>query len=144
LRATRQSEDASSALGINVTMVKVASMTLSAFLTGIGGGVYALALRFVSPYDVFGIMFSTTLMLGTLLGGRATVYGPIIGIFMLTIVKEALTFTAEALGGLSSFALVLMVWGIILCLVAKYLSNGIGPWIRDKFLKRIHFEEEVV
>jgi branched-chain amino acid transport system substrate-binding protein len=54
-------------------------MTASAFLTGIGGGVYALALRYVSPYDVFGNMFSTTLMLGTLLGGRGTVYGPIIG-----------------------------------------------------------------
>jgi branched-chain amino acid transport system permease protein len=142
LRATRQSEQASSALGINVTMVKVVAMTLSAFLTGVGGGVYVLSLRYCSPYDVFGIMFSTTLMLGTLLGGRGTVYGPIIGIFMLTAVKEGLTFSAEALGGISSFALVLVGWGIILCLVAKYLSNGIGPWIRDKLLKRHHFEEE--
>jgi branched-chain amino acid transport system permease protein len=144
LRATRQSEIASSALGINVTMVKVASMTLSAFLTGIGGGVYVLALRFCSPYDVFGIMFSTTLMLGTLLGGRATVYGPIIGIFMLTVVKEGLTFTAEALGGVSSFALVLVAWGIILCFVAKYLSNGIGPWVRSKLLKGHQFVEGTV
>jgi branched-chain amino acid transport system permease protein len=129
LRATRQSEDASSALGIDVTMVKVVAMTASAFLTGVGGGVYVLALRYCSPYDVFGNMFSTTLMLGTLLGGRGTVYGPIIGIAMLTAVKEALTFSAEALGGMSSFALVLVGWGIILCLVAKYLPNGIGPWI---------------
>jgi branched-chain amino acid transport system permease protein len=136
LRATRQSEVASSALGIDVTAVKVASMTLSAFLTGVGGGVYVLALRFCSPYDVFGNMFATTLMLGTLLGGRATVYGPIIGIFMLTLVKEGLTFTAEALGGVSSFALVLVAWGVILCLVAKYLSNGILPWIQNKLLKK--------
>jgi branched-chain amino acid transport system permease protein len=132
LRATRQSEDASSALGIDVTMVKVVAMTLSAFLTGVGGGVYVLALRYCNPYDVFGIMFSTTLMLGTLLGGRGTVYGPIIGIAMLTAVKEALTFSAEALGGMSSFALVLVGWGIILCLVAKFLPNGIGPWIWNR------------
>ncbi len=144
LRASRQSEEASSALGINVTKVKVASMTLSAFLTGVGGGVYVLALRFCSPYDVFGIMFSTTLMLGTLLGGRGTVYGPIVGIFVLTAVKEGLTFAAEAVGGVSSFALVLAAWGIILCLVAKYLSNGIVPWIRSKLLKRHHFKEEIV
>ncbi len=133
LRATRQSEDASSALGIDVTMVKVLAMTLSAFLTGIGGGVYVLALRYCSPYDVFGLMFSTTLMLGTLLGGRGTVYGPLIGIAMLTAVKEALTFSAEALGGMSSFALVLVGWGVILCLVAKFLPNGIGPWIWHRF-----------
>lgn len=136
LRATRQSEDASSALGINVTMVKVIAMTLSAFLTGVGGGVYVLALRYCSPYDVFGIMFSTTLMLGTLLGGRGTVYGPIIGIAMLTAVKEALTFSAEALGGMSSFALVLVGWGVILCLVAKYLPNGIGQWIWNRVAEK--------
>lgn len=136
LRATRQSEDASSALGIDVTMVKVIAMTLSAFLTGVGGGVYVLALRYCSPYDVFGIMFSTTLMLGTLLGGRGTVYGPIIGIAMLTGVKEGLTFTAEALGRMSSFALVLVGWGIILCLVAKYLPNGIGPWLWSRVAKK--------
>jgi len=136
LRASRQSEDASSALGIDVTMVKVVAMTLSAFLTGVGGGIYVLSLRYCSPYDVFGIMFSTTLMLGTLLGGRGTVYGPIIGIAMLTAVKEALTFGAEALGGMSSFALVLVGWGVILCLVAKYLPNGIGPWVGTRIRKQ--------
>ena len=136
LRATRQSEEASSALGINVTKMKVMSMTLSSFLTGVGGGLYVLALRFCSPYDVFGIMFSVTLMLGTLLGGRATVFGPIVGTFMLTGVKEGLTFTAEATGGMSSFALVLAAWGVILCLVSKYLSRGIAPWVTDKFCKK--------
>jgi branched-chain amino acid transport system permease protein len=146
LRATRQSEEASSALGINVTRMKVVSMTLSAFLTGVGGGIYVLALRFCSPYDVFGIMFSVTLMLGTLLGGRATVFGPIVGTFMLTAVKEGLTLAAEAVGGVSSFALVLVVWGIILCLVAKYLSKGIVPWVTDKLLKifPLKGKEEIV
>jgi len=135
LRATRQSEQASSALGINVTQVKVYSMTMSAFLTGVGGGIYVLALRFCNPYDVFGIMLSTNLMLGTILGGRGTVYGPIIGIGVLTVVKEGLTFTAEAVGGMNSFAVVLAAWGIILCLVAKFLPNGIGPWIRNSLGK---------
>jgi branched-chain amino acid transport system permease protein len=75
-------------------------------------------------------------MLGTLLGGRGTVYGPIIGIAMLTVVKELLTFSAEALGGISSFALVLVGWGIILCFVAKFLPNGIGPWIWNRLPKK--------
>jgi branched-chain amino acid transport system permease protein len=136
LRATRQSEEASSALGINVTKMKVVSMGLSAFLTGVGGGLYVLALRFCSPYDVFGIMFSVTLMLGTLLGGRATVFGPIVGTFMLTAVKEGLTFVAEATGGISGFALVLAAWGVILCLVSKYLSRGIVPWVTETFWKK--------
>ena len=140
LRATRQSEEASSALGINVTRMKVLSMTLSAFLTGLGGGLYVLALRFCSPYDVFGIMFSVTLMLGTLLGGRATIFGPIVGTFMLTSVKEGLTFTAEAVGGVSSFALVLAAWGVILCLVSKYLSRGIVPWVVATFWKKNHWK----
>jgi branched-chain amino acid transport system permease protein len=140
LRATRQSEEASSALGINVTKMKVMSMTLSSFLTGVGGGIYVLALRFCSPYDVFGIMFSVTLMLGTLLGGRATVLGPIVGTFMLSGVKEGLTFTAEAVGGVSSFALVLVAWGVILCLVSKHLSRGIVPWVADKFWKKNHLQ----
>ena len=138
LRATRQSEQASSALGIDVTKIKVVSMTLSAFLTGVGGGVYVLALRYCNPYDVFGLMLSNWLMAGTLLGGRGTVYGPIIGIAILTIVKEGLTFTAEMAGGLNSFALVLAVWGIILCLVAKFLPNGLGPWVQDRFNRRKH------
>lgn len=135
LRATRQSEQASSALGINVTQVKVLSMTLSAFLTGVGGGVYVLAIRFCSPYDVFGLMLSNVLMFATLLGGRGTVYGPIIGMILLTVIKEGLTFAAEATGGMNSFALVLVVYGIMFCLVSKFLPNGIGPWIWNKFHK---------
>jgi ABC-type branched-subunit amino acid transport system permease subunit len=85
-------------------------------------------------------------MLGTLLGGRATVFGPIVGTFMLTTVKEGLTLAAEAVGGVSSFALVLVVWGIILCLVAKYLSKGIVPWVTDKLLKifPLKGKEEIV
>lgn len=146
LRASRQSEEASSALGISVTKMKVVSMTLSAFLTGVGGGIYVLSLRFCSPYDVFGLMFSVTVMLGTLLGGRATVFGPIVGTFMLTAVREGLTFTAEAVGGISSFALVLAVWGIILCLVAKFLPRGIVPWVVDQLQKKptVKSEEEIV
>ncbi len=132
LKATRQSEEASSALGINVTKVKVVSMTLSAFLTGVGGGIYALALRFCSPYDLFGIMLSTTIMLGAILGGRGTVYGPIVGIFLLTAVKEGLTFAAEGVSGMSGFALVMSAWGLLLCLVAKFLPNGLAPWVREK------------
>jgi branched-chain amino acid transport system permease protein len=74
-------------------------------------------------------------MLGTLLGGRGTVFGPIVGIFMLTAVKEGLTFIAELKGGTSSYALVLVVWGIILCLIAKYLPNGLVSWIRGLYIK---------
>jgi branched-chain amino acid transport system permease protein len=136
LRATRQSELASSALGIDVTKIKVLSMTLSAFLTGVGGGVYVLALRYCNPYDVFGLMLSNYLMLGALLGGRGTVYGPIIGIAILTVVKEGLTFSAEMVGGINSFALVLAAWGFILCIVAKFLPDGLGPWIHEKQLRR--------
>lgn len=140
LKATRQDEEASEALGIDVTKMKVVSMTLSAFLTGLGGGIYVLTLRFCSPYDVFGLMFSITLMLGTLLGGRATVFGPIVGAFMLTAVREALTLAAEAAGGISSFALVLAFWGLILCLVAKYLDKGILPWIAGRLFRKIPAE----
>jgi branched-chain amino acid transport system permease protein len=140
LKATRQDEEASEALGINVTKMKVVSMTLSAFFTGIGGGIYVLALRFASPYDVFGLMFSVTLMLGTLLGGRATVFGPIVGAFILTAVRETLTLAAEAAGGVSSFALVLAFWGLILCLVAKYLDKGVLPWIAGKLFRKLPAE----
>jgi hypothetical protein len=59
---------------------------------------------------------------------------------MLTGVKEGLTFTAEAVGGMSSFALVLAAWGVILCLVSKYLSRGIVPWVADKFWKKNHLK----
>lgn len=142
LRATRQGEEAAAALGVNVTKVKVVSMTLSGFLTGVGGGFYVLALRYCSPYDVFGLMFSVTLMLGTLLGGRGTVLGPVIGIFMLTTVKEVLTFAAGAIGGISSYALVLVFWGIILCFVAKYLSDGLFPWIQHLLDEKVFVQNK--
>lgn len=141
LRATRQGEEASSALGVDVAKMKTVSMTLSSFLTGVGGGFYVLSLRYCSPYDVFGIMLSTILMLGTLLGGRGTVLGPIVGIFLLTAVKEGLAFASEAMGVTSSFAIVLVVWGAILCLIAKFLPNGLIPWIRGVF-KKVAFSKE--
>jgi len=42
------------------------------------------------------------------------------------------------MGGVSSFALVLVVWEIILCLVAKYLPRGIVPWGMERLLKISH------
>jgi branched-chain amino acid transport system permease protein len=82
LRAIRENEERTRALGVNTYRVKVLIFSISGMLAGVAGALQGLYLRFVSP-DVLFWAVSGDAVLNTLVGGMQTLFGPIVGALFL-------------------------------------------------------------
>lgn len=87
--ALRDQEEYSVARGVSLVRTRLAALTLSAVFTGLIGGFYATYLGVVSP-DVFSFSILAAVLGMLLLGGLATVYGPIFAAFLITFLTEAM------------------------------------------------------
>lgn len=91
ITAMRNDEDAFAALGRNAIRIKVALFALGSGLAGLAGGIYAHFFLFVTP-EQFGIFSSATLLTMVVVGGAATISGPVLGAALLTALPEAIRF----------------------------------------------------
>jgi len=76
LQAVREEEIASQAVGIHADSLRLFSMLLSAFFTGISGACYAHLVHYINPGLVYGLHFSAIPMIFAICGGRFTIIGP--------------------------------------------------------------------
>jgi len=79
LLALRMDLEAAEGLGVPTALFKNFAHSVSAFIVGICGGLYATYLQFVHPDTVFGFTQSISLVLIALIGGLGTVWGPVVG-----------------------------------------------------------------
>jgi len=78
MRAIRDGEVAAAASGVNVAGFKTLAFALSAFYAGVAGSLYGLSTGFVSP-DTFPVSLSIQLLVGVVVGGLASIPGPLVG-----------------------------------------------------------------
>ncbi|MEO3868545.1 branched-chain amino acid ABC transporter ATP-binding protein/permease [Nonomuraea sp. B12E4] len=140
LVAIREDEGKAASIGVNTTRFKVTAYAASAFFIGMAGGVYAYYLTFINPVGSFAILGSVTIVLAALAGGRGTLYGPVLGAFIVNLVSEAATVYA---GGVQSRVL---LFGGALVLVVLFLPKGILPtaeaWWRRRHPAPVEYIEQ--
>ncbi len=117
LLAIREDEDAAEAVGIDTTRTKVLTLALSAFFTGMGGGFYGLYFRYVDPDAVFPIALSIEMVFIAVVGGLATVVGPVIGAIFLVTIGELFRERFQV-GHL-------IFYGLFMMAAIRYLPEGI-------------------
>ena len=141
----REDQDAAECLGINTHLYKMISLNLAAFLTGMAGVLYMNYMGFIDPEVVFSLHdISIMAILVGIVGGVGTVYGPVVGAFVMVSVHEF--FRTGFLGffkwlygltGLELFDVLadcvikahVLGFGILVVLVILILPNGIvGDW----------------
>jgi len=83
LKAIRENEPRAVSLGYRVDHYKLLAFVLSATLAGLAGATKAIVFQLASLTDVFWAM-SGEVILMTLIGGLGTVFGPIVGAFVVT------------------------------------------------------------
>ena len=117
LLAIREDEDAAESVGIDTVRAKVLTLALSAFFTGLAGGFYGLYFRYVDPDAVFPIALSVEMVFIAVVGGLATVIGPVIGAVFLTTLGELFRERFQV-GHL-------IFYGLFMMLAIRYLPEGI-------------------
>ncbi|MDQ0338142.1 branched-chain amino acid transport system permease protein [Caldalkalibacillus uzonensis] len=129
----REDEDASLALGIDTRLYKTYALLISAFFTGISGGIMALVVGIIEPQTVFAVHLSAEMIFVAVIGGIGTIMGPIIGSFILVILTEILyDWVGTAY---------LILYGLLLMLVILYMPEGVYGWLKRKFLSTFSRKE---
>src|SRR5579864_4040236 len=131
MRAVRDGEIAAAASGVNIAGYKTLAFGLSAFYAGIAGSLMALSTGFVSP-DTFPVALSIQLLVGSVVGGLASIPGPLIGaIFAYFLPIESnqwvpgQTWIPSAIASTIVKAGPAVTYGVVLILVMIFARNGI-------------------
>ena len=126
--AIREDEHAARAAGIDTFRYKMSAVMISAVVTSFGGVFYAFFYNNLFPEQVFNISRSIEMILGPIIGGLGTLFGPILGAFVLTGLAETLSAAMAALGfdlpGAKQ-----VFYGLCLLFVVLALPDGIWPWL---------------
>ncbi|WP_184013438.1 branched-chain amino acid ABC transporter permease [Glaciimonas immobilis] len=123
LKAIRENEPRAISLGYRVERVKLLVFVLSAALAGLAGATKALVFQLATLNDV-NWSVSGDVILMTLVGGVGTLFGPIVGAFVLVIISTYLA-------GFGSW--VTMIEGAIFIICVMSFRRGLCGWVADRF-----------
>lgn len=90
LMIIKQDEDVAESLGINTTLYKLIGYSVSSFVPGITGALYAYLMLYIDPAMMFDVTESVKVILMVILGGVGTITGPILGATLMSIVDSLL------------------------------------------------------
>jgi branched-chain amino acid transport system permease protein len=125
-QSIRENEMEANASGVNSTKYKIIAFTLSTFLTGVLGAAYAHYVGFINP-QIFNLDFSFWPVIMTVIGGMATLEGPIVGAALLMFVWEFLRMIDPRVR--------LLLIGATMVLVMILMPRGIVPLVRSRIEK---------
>ncbi len=126
MRAIHDTEIGSSAMGIDVSALKIKIFVLSAIYASIAGSFYAHYITFISP-STFSLFHSVLILTMVVIGGASNLFGAVVGAIIITILPEALRKFEE---------LDVLIYGLILTLSLLFIRKGIVPTLILKLKKK--------
>jgi len=120
--AIRTSEIAAKASGINVAAYKAIAFALSAFYTGVAGGLFAFVVGFLSP-DAFDVFLSVDFLVMIILGGLGSVPGSIAGAAVVTVLNDSLA-------GFQNYRP--LIFGAIMIACMLFMPGGLAAMARRR------------
>ncbi|GAB4394969.1 MAG: branched-chain amino acid ABC transporter permease [Kiloniellaceae bacterium] len=130
INAIRDDEEKAEAMGIHTLRHKLVAWSVAAFFLGMSGGVFGNLTGFVEPLEVAfpAATFGIFMVVMALLGGKGTLWGPVIGATLFHIVKEV---TWTYLLGWQWVAL-----GLLIVVNVVFFQEGIMGWMQRKWPER--------
>jgi branched-chain amino acid transport system permease protein len=132
LAAIRDSDRTATSSGINVFKLKLYSFVISAFFTGIAGTIFYVFQGYIEPDSAFGLQWLITIMLATVIGGKGTEKGPMVGMVISIFLYFFLARYTE---------ISMIIQGIILVGIMLLAPRGIVGELRDNRLYRLLLEK---
>ncbi len=122
LHAIREDEIATRASGINTIRYKLFAFIVGGFFAGIAGGLYVHFLKVAGP-STLNLMLSFQAIIWTVFGGIVSIYGAVVGVYVLFPLLEFLRVVPE---------LRTIIFAVVVILILLFMPEGIAVWIRDK------------
>ncbi|MFL5399265.1 MAG: branched-chain amino acid ABC transporter permease [Myxococcales bacterium] len=127
INAIRDDEDKAEAMGLRTTRYKTAAWCVSAFFLGIGGAIVGNISGFIDPRETAfaGSTYGVWMVLMAILGGKGTVWGPVLGAVIFHVTKEL-------------FWTYLLDWqqvalGFLIVVIVVFFPVGILGWARERW-----------
>jgi branched-chain amino acid transport system permease protein len=130
LNAIRDDEEKAEGMGLHTTRYKMVAWATAAFFLGISGGIFGNMTGFIEPLEVAfpTVTFGVFMVLMVLLGGKGTLWGPVIGATLFHVIKEV---TWTYLLGWQWITL-----GALIIVNVIFFQQGILGWVREKWPER--------
>jgi branched-chain amino acid transport system permease protein len=126
LAAIRADEDKARGIGVRTTGVKLMAFCVSVGITAVAGGIWAYYIGFIYPQFAIDPLLTIAIVLMTFLGGRATLWGPVLGAAILMPSQQLLAYYV---GG---SRLYLIGYAAIFLLIMLLLPRGILPTLQHR------------
>ncbi len=127
--ALRENEPLAASVGIDVTRSLVLAAVVSAAMAGAAGGLYTHTIRIIDP-DIFLFIYTVTMVIMVVTGGKGTLAGPIVGGLIFGILPEVLREVASP-------EMQWVIYGLFMIAIVFFLPDGIVPavtsWWRGRF-----------
>lgn len=117
--ALRENEPLARSVGVDVTRYLVVATVVSAGMAGAAGALYTHYIRIVDP-DVFLFIYTVTMVIMVVTGGKGTLAGPVVGGFIFGALPEVLREVAQP-------EVQWILYGIAMILIVFFLPQGIVP-----------------
>lgn len=134
--AVRDNEDAASAIGVDVVIVKLQAMALTGLFTGLAGVFYAQRYLYLDPGIAFGPTESVQSLLVAIVGGMGSLFGPLLGAAALHVLGELAQLVLGDLPGAN-----MVIYGVVLIGMVLFLPRGLtslGARRRRRFPEGVH------
>lgn len=133
----REDEEAAAAIGVNPLRYKLVAVATSAALTAVGGGFYVQYFFFVDPNLAFGAAVSIQILLPAIVGGIGTIWGPVVGSFIVTTLGETTTDLISsppqflsAIEGRSGLDVI--IYGVLIIAIVIFLPKGVFGSLKER------------
>jgi branched-chain amino acid transport system permease protein len=118
LIAIRENEEAAAVMGVDTTRYKVTAFAISGFFTSLAGGIHAYWITFLDPVSAFDIGLNVKMIIMAVFGGPGSVFGPVVGAFLLSAISEVLSTKISTVAGL--------FFGFVIVVAVVFMPRGLA------------------
>ncbi|MDN5843983.1 MAG: branched-chain amino acid ABC transporter permease [Alcaligenaceae bacterium] len=118
LIAIRENEEGAVVMGVDTTRYKVLAFMLAGIFSALAGGIHAYWITFLDPQSAFDITLNVKMIIMAVFGGPGTIFGPIVGSFILSAISEVLSSEVTRIAGL--------FFGIVIVVAVVLMPRGLA------------------
>jgi len=120
--AIRENEKRAEYLGYHVTRYKLIAFVISGVFTALGGGLYALSLRYTTA-DFFSLYWSIIPIVWCLIGGLGTLIGPCLGVLLMSLFQYYVS---------AWWTYYLIIFGVLILFILRVSKGGIVGYVMSR------------